>query len=73
MTDALTATVLARCPMPNFANVKPVPCEHIADYYNMRWTEHRCLAWQLLRHGYRQWSAGYIVRGVNNLFEESAK
>ena len=73
MIDALTATVLTRCPLPNFANVKPVPCEHIADYYNMRWTEHKCLAWQLLRHGYRQWSAGCIERGMNNLFEEGAK
>ena len=73
MTDALTATVQARCPMPNFASVKPVPCEHIADYYHARWTEHKCLAWQLLRHGYRQWSAGRIERGVNNLFEDGAK
>ena len=46
----------------------PVPCQHIADYYQLKWEEHKCLAWNLLRKGYRQWAAGRIERGTNNLY-----
>lgn len=47
---------------------RPVPCQHIADYYQYKWEQHRCIAWNLLRRGYKQWASGLIERGVNNLF-----
>lgn len=47
---------------------RPVPCQHIADYYTARWTDRPCIAWNLLRRGYGQWAAGRIERGVNNLY-----
>lgn len=49
--------------------VTPVPCQHIADYYDMRWRDHKCIAWNLLRRGYTQWARGYI-ESFNNLFGE---
>lgn len=48
-----------------------VPCQHIADYYQRMWEMQKCIAYNLLRHGYRQWSEGrakYEAHG-NNLFE----
>jgi hypothetical protein len=50
---------------------RPVPCQHIADYYDRLWASHHCIAWNLLRRGYGQWAAGRIERGANNLFGES--
>lgn len=52
-----------------FISVTPVPCAHIAAYYDVLWNAHKCLAWQLLRRGYRQWANGSIEVGFNNLFE----
>ena len=49
-------------------SVRPVPCAHIADYYDALWVGHKCLAWQLLRRGYRQWAVGRIEE-CNNLWE----
>lgn len=49
--------------------VQPVPCQHIADYYERRWQDHKCIGWNLLRRGYRQWSAG-LVEPFNNLYGE---
>ena len=51
----------------DWTDTVPVPVAHIADYYDRRWESHKCLAWQLLRRGYRQLSAGRI-EGCNNLF-----
>jgi hypothetical protein len=46
-----------------------VPCQHIADYYEWRWKRHKCIAWNLLRIGYRQWAAGLVMtRHLNNLY-----
>lgn len=51
---------------------KSVPCSHIAEYYQRRWEAHKCIAFNLLRHGYRQWSEGRVLDpAVNNLFAES--
>lgn len=44
-----------------------VPCQHIADYYRRRWEAHKCIAWNLLRHGYQQWAEGR-PGNQNNLF-----
>lgn len=51
-----------------FAQVPEVPCAHIADYYQRLWEGHKCLAWQLLRRGYRQAATG-VVEECNNLWE----
>ncbi len=48
-------------------DVQPVPCEHIAIYYLLKWTAHKCLAWKCLRIGYKQWSNGR-VEDTNNLY-----
>lgn len=48
--------------------VKPVPCQHIADYYDLQWHQHKCIAWNLLRKGYAQFAAGSIDPGFNNLY-----
>lgn len=52
-----------------FTNVTPVPCAHIADFYQQMWEGHKCLAWQLLRKGYRQAAKGLVEAEVNNLWE----
>ncbi|QWY83455.1 hypothetical protein [Rhizobium phage RHph_X2_28B] len=49
--------------------VPSVPCQHIADYYYHRWQQHKCIAWNLLRRGYAQWSNGNIET-FNNLYGE---
>lgn len=54
----------------DMATVHPVPCEHIADYYTHRWQNHKCIAFNLLRRGYGQWSRGH-VEAFNNLFGEA--
>lgn len=54
--------------MGEWRNVTPAHCEHIARYYDHKWLNHMCLAWNLLRRGYRQWSLGRIEPG-NNLYE----
>lgn len=48
-----------------------VPCQHIADYYQHRWEAHKCIGFNLLRHGYRQWSEGRAVYQTdgNNLYD----
>ncbi len=43
---------------------KPVPCQHIADYYTSRWEAHKCIAWNLLRRGYTQWAEGRPERDI---------
>lgn len=45
-----------------------VPCRHIADYYPQRWEAQKCIAFNLLRHGYRQWAEGRAVNPPNNLY-----
>jgi hypothetical protein len=51
-----------------------VPCMHIADYYQYRWENHKCIAYNMLRHGYRQWATGYVRDyRVNNLYERPVK
>jgi hypothetical protein len=46
-----------------------VPCQHIADYYQRRWENHKCIAFNLLRHGYRQWAEGRVNSDFpNNLY-----
>lgn len=46
-----------------------VPCQHIADYYQAKWEAHHCIAWNLLRRGYWQWSNGQPEK-LNNLYGE---
>ena len=46
-----------------------VPCSHIADYYDMLYSSKQCLAYNILRHGYRQWAKGTATHPVNNLYE----
>lgn len=46
-----------------------VPCLHIAEYYQLKWEAHKCIAWNLLRRGYREWAEGRVVDPqVNNLY-----
>ncbi len=59
--------------MGAFVNVRPAQCAHIADFYEREWQTRPCLAWQLLRRGYRQWADGRIERGTNNLFGSKRK
>lgn len=46
----------------------PYHVSHIYDYYNFLWRNHKCIAWNLLRIGYRQ-SCTDTVGIYNNLFE----
>lgn len=46
----------------------PVPCAHIADYYDRMQNKRRCIAFNLLRRGYRQWAVGGGIDPENNLF-----
>lgn len=50
----------------------PVPCQHIADYYDWKWKQHKCIAYNLLRYGYKQWAKGEVDR-ENNLYGEERK
>lgn len=50
-----------------WTEVTPDHCDHIALYYQLKWEAHKCIAWQALRRGYFQWSAGRIET-ANNLF-----
>lgn len=52
-----------------FIEIRPVPCQHIADYYEQLWQGHKCIAWNFLRRGYRQWSQG-LIEQCNNLYGE---
>lgn len=46
-----------------------VPCQHIADYYQQAWEGHKCIAYNLLRQGYRAWAdPGRPISEHNNLF-----
>jgi hypothetical protein len=54
--------------MSPFKRVRPIPCQHIADYYQQRWEARNCIGWNLLRRGYGQWAYGRIERGFNNLY-----
>lgn len=48
-----------------------VPCLHIADYYQRAWEKQKCIAYNLLRHGYRQWAEGRAEGNkANNLYGE---
>ena len=49
-----------------------VACAHIADYYQIKWENHHCIAWNLLRHGYRQWAEGRANNQTNNLYGNPA-
>lgn len=51
-----------------WVDVEPVPCAHIAAYYNFLWTQNHQLGTNLLRRGYSQWTRGYIEFGINNLY-----
>lgn len=47
----------------------PVPCQHIADYYQRKWEEQHCIGFNLLRHGYAACAAGRDTLGeANNLY-----
>lgn len=48
----------------------PVPCAHIADYYDRRQRKHKCIGFNLLRWGYRQWAVGGAIDPQNNLYGE---
>lgn len=47
---------------------KAVPCQHIADYYQLKWEGHKCIAYNLLRHGYKAWAKGNVTNPANNLY-----
>lgn len=45
------------------------PCQHIADYYRLKWEGHKCIAWNLLHRGYAEWAEGRVADpSVNNLY-----
>ena len=46
----------------------PIPCAHIADYYNLLWERHKCIAWAFLRCGYAQCARGGWIDPANNLY-----
>lgn len=48
--------------------VDPVPCAHIADYYDRQQRKMRCIGFNLLRKGYRQWAVGGGIDPHNNLY-----
>lgn len=55
-------------------SVDPVPCQHIADYYNHRQEENPSLGNNLLRRGYQQFASGRIESySVNNLFRPTIR
>lgn len=45
-----------------------VPCAHIYAYYQRKWEDHPCIAWNLLRRGYGQHAVGR-PEPANNLYE----
>jgi len=47
--------------------VKPVPCAHIAAFYDLQWKMRPSIGTNFLRFGYLQWSEGRPVNG-NNLY-----
>lgn len=50
-------------------SVQAVPCQHIADFYQRKWENHHCIAWQALRLGYREWASGNVSDPtINNLY-----
>lgn len=48
-----------------------VPCQHIADYYQHLWNKHKCIGWNLLRLGYKEWAKG-TPKDWNNLYDKSS-
>jgi hypothetical protein len=49
--------------------IKPVPCQHIADYYRYQKIIHPSLGNNLLRMGYAQWAKGEVHNPeTNNLY-----
>lgn len=65
MSSPASTTTIAPTP---FSTVVPAACAHIADYYHQRWEGHKCIGFNLLRHGYRQWANGRLSITGNNLF-----
>ena len=53
-----------------FVNITPVPCQHIADWYQRQWEARPCLASNLLRWGYKGWASGRVAVPMNNLYRE---
>lgn len=53
----------------NLKKIPPIACDHIALFYQLEWEGHKCLAFQLLRKGYKQCSNGLIEQEFNNIFE----
>ncbi len=49
--------------------VRPIHCQHIADYYDYLWSANHQLGTNLLRHGYGQQAKGRIEVPVNNLYK----
>ncbi len=48
---------------------KVVPCQHIADYYPNKWLNHPCIAYNLLRQGYKAWAdINLPIHYHNNLY-----
>lgn len=47
--------------------VHPIPCQHIADFYNWQWERQKCIGYNLLRHGYAGLAKGIQVQH-NNLY-----
>lgn len=54
--------------MSSLVRVEPAHCDHVRAYYQYHWERRPCIAFNLLRWGYRQWAEGLIAPGVNNLF-----
>lgn len=46
-----------------------IPCLHIAAYYQLLWEQRKCIAYNLLRIGYREWATGTVKDPtLNNLY-----
>jgi hypothetical protein len=52
-----------------YARIMPIPCAHIAAYYDWKWRQHHCIAYNFLRFGYLQCSEGR-PDAFNNLYED---
>lgn len=54
--------------MNNFIPQRPVPCQHIADFYARKQAEEPCLGYKLMHRNYAQWAIGKIEGYYNNLY-----
>jgi len=53
----------------DFGAQKLVPCMHIYAYYQYKWENQKCIAYNLLRRGYLAWASKKVISSFNNLYE----